>query len=66
MSVATIRQPPWIVILFLVVAAVTSPATATDAERSADSLAAYLASWELDRSRWTPLDRADPWDAPRQ
>lgn len=66
MSVATIRQPPWIVILLLVVAAGTSPATATDAERSADSLAAYLASWELDRSRWTPLDRADPWDAPRQ
>jgi hypothetical protein len=66
MIAATIRQPTWIVILLLVVAAGASTMTAADSEQSADSLAAYLASWELDRNRWTPLDAADPWDASRQ
>jgi hypothetical protein len=39
---------------------------AAESEPPAESLAAYLASWDLDRSRWTPLEAEGAWDASRQ
>lgn len=39
---------------------------AADLEPPADSLAAYLSSWDLDRGRWTPLEAEGAWDASRQ
>ena len=53
-------------LLLLLVAVGAAMATAAEPAPPADSVAAYLANWELDRSRWTPLEVAGPWDAARQ
>lgn len=53
-------------LLPLLVAVGAAMATAAGPAPPADSVAAYLANWDLDRSRWTPLEAAGPWDAARQ
>lgn len=64
-----IASTPWqtvIGLVLLLVAAEAAMATAADPVPPADSLAGYLTEWDLDRSRWTPLEAAGPWDASRQ
>ena len=62
----TTRSQTVIGLLVLVVAVGAAMATAAESAPPADSVAAYLADWELDRSRWVPLEAAGPWDAARQ
>ena len=52
-------------LVFAVAWSAVSPAA--DPEPAAnDSLAAYLASWNLDRTAWTVLAEPGPWDDARQ
>jgi hypothetical protein len=64
--VPTTRTRTVIGLLLLLVAAGSAVAIAAESETSVHSVAAYLTEWELDRSRWTPLEAAGPWDAARQ
>lgn len=56
----------FMVVLVLVVATGAGLILAADSDQALDSVAAYLASWDLDRKHWAPLDEEGPWDASRQ
>lgn len=53
-------------LFLLAVAGGAALATAAEPAPPTDSVASYLTEWDLDRSRWTPLEAAGPWDASRQ
>ena len=61
-------RPRIVLVAGIVVAAATGCATssAADPEPPPDSLAGYLASWNLDRSQWTDLAASGSWDDTRQ
>ena len=66
MTASPARSSAVIGILMLVGGLWPAGLMAADPEPPADSLATYLASWDLDRSEWTPLEAEGAWDAARQ
>jgi hypothetical protein len=66
MNALTPRRQTFIILLALVVVAGRPAVTAADSDQPADSLADYLASWDLDQRRWAAFDAAGSWDASRQ
>ena len=66
MTASPARSSAVIGILMLVGGLWPAGLMAADPEPPADSLATYLASWDLDRSEWTPLEAEGACDAARQ